>query len=187
MKSKTFRMVNLENTKRTDFWDGSIKAYEHFKQMRAEIIDASLFVENQLSSLLVAFLAEPDSQRAHLIHALVLDADSCSFFQKWRLLKELLQIYAVPLNLDSERMKLLRKELHEVVSLRNRFAHGHLEVDASDLSVWMDYYEGSKRRVRLEDAELIAAQDLFSRVQFTLTYVFSVLHDRDFELPVVEA
>ena len=187
MKWNTFHMQNIGAASDPEFFRKGHAAYEYFKQLRSEIIDASLSVEAHLTSVLVAFFAGAESDRAELLKVLLLDAEFCTFFQKWKLLRELLEIYEVPLKLQPAEMKALRKDLHEIITLRNRFAHGTLEVDASDFSVSMEYFEGTKKRSKLDKEQLAASHEMFNRVCLALIALEGVLRSKAYALPPTDA
>src|SRR5262249_127122 len=121
------------------------------------------------------------------LRSLVLDAEFCSFFQKWRLLKKLLELYAPGLHLDDEEMKTLRQSLHDVIALRNRFAHGLIYVNGTDLTVWLEYVEGTKQLVQLQEGELHAAKNQCDLVHGLLWKVHETIEKAGYVLPPPKA
>jgi len=187
MKWQTFQMINIDQATDQNYWQRSIDTYEHFKKFRSEVIEAGLFMENSLTEVLLDFVAAPSGDRRALLKSMIFEAESYSFFQKWKLLRDLLDIYVEPLKLDPEEMKSLRKELHEIISLRNRFAHGSIFVDVSDFSVWMEYREGAKKFEKLEEPALVAAKDICDRAHARLWKIHEAIAALNYALPATNA
>ena len=189
MKWQTFQAFNVTDQVQSDaaFWQKATAAYEHFKKFRSEVIEAGLFIENGLSNVLLDFLAGAATDRRALVQAHILEAEFCSFFQKWKLLRQLLEQYADGLALDPHEAKELRRELHEVIALRNKFAHGVIFVDAQDFSVWIEYMDSGKKFEQLNEAELVAAKDKCDSVHARLWRVHEALHAHAYALPPPKA
>jgi hypothetical protein len=180
-------MVNIGNAKDPDFYNKAYAEYERFKGFRSEVIEAGLSVENALTYTLDAFFTGASAERSELLRSLVLDAEFCTFFQKRRLLKQILDRYEVALRLDPEEMKTLRRDLHDAIALRNRFAHGSLFVDAADFSVSIEYFEGTRKVERLEEAELVTKKEIFHRTCLRLLTIRQALQDVGYKLPAADA
>jgi hypothetical protein len=189
MKWATFQAFDIPAGKTQDpaFLQSLNAAYEHFKKFRSEVIEAGLFVEGTLNVILLDFLAPTSAAGRDRLQSLVLDAEFCSFFQKWRMLRQLLDLYAEGLELDFEEMKGLRKDLHDVIALRNRFAHGVIFVKGTDLSVWIEYVEGTKQRKPIDEAELQSAKTQCDRVHALLWRVHGAIEKVGYVLPSPKA
>lgn len=189
MKWVTFQAFNVPAGKEGDvaFMLTVQGAYEHFKKFRTEVIEAGLFVESTLNNVLLDFLAPPSADGRDRLRSLILDAEFCSFFQKWRLLRQLLELYESGLHLDEGEMKSLRQNLHEVIALRNRFAHGQIYVNGTDLSVWLEYMEGTKQRVQLNEDQLRAAKEQCNLVHRLLWKVHETIENTGYAIPPPKA
>lgn len=189
MKWMTFQAFNLPAGKERDvaYMTTVQGAYEHFKRFRAEVIEAGLFVESTLNNVLLDFLAPPSLDGRDRLRSLVLDAEFCSFFQKWRLLKQLLKLYESGLHLDQGEMKTLRKNLHEVIALRNQFAHGQIYVNGTDFSVWLEYVDDTKKRVQLNEEQLRMAKEQCDLVHKLLWKVHETIEKVEYALPPPKA
>lgn len=90
-----FQVSNETAEQRVDplFWEKAEETHNHFRRFRAEIIETALYVENSLTNLLLDFFSYPSNQRRAITSALMFDSEFCTFFQKWKLLRELLNIY----------------------------------------------------------------------------------------------
>jgi len=189
MKWQTFQAFNVTDEQSSDsaFWPKATEAYEHFKKFRSEVIEAGLFIESGLTNVLLDFLSGPNQQRRDILKEQVLEAEFCSFFQKWKLLRQLLELYAESLGLDETKMKELRKELKDVISLRNRFAHGVIYVDAQTFAVWIEYVEGGEHFEQILEADLVNAKDACDRVHASLWHVHEAIAARGYELPAPKA
>ena len=187
MEWPTFRVRNETPEQRKDdsFWDDAKSTYDRFKNYRSEIIEAALFVENYLTNVLLDFLSYSTAQRRTILRNLVFDAEFCTFFQKWKLLRQLLDIYCSALDLDKAEMKTLKQELHKLIALRNRFAHGEIYVDASDFSVWIEYFEGKKKLEHVDETELAATTDMCDRIQGQLYKIHKVIESIKYQLPEI--
>lgn len=74
-----------EQRKNTGFMDEAKKTYDRFKHYRSEVIEAALFIESSLTQTLLDFLAGSDTTRRALVCELILNAEFCTFHQKWKL------------------------------------------------------------------------------------------------------
>lgn len=188
MEWPVFQVSNETPEQRTDpsFWDKAKETHNHFKKYRSEVIEASLFVENSLTNLLLDFFSYPSNQRRALTRGLIFDAEFCTFFQKWKLLRELLNLYGKELGLGENDAKILKKELHGLISLRNRFAHGIIYVDARDFSVWIEFMEGGKQIEKVSEDELNKITDMCDRLHKQLYQIHNVIESLDYKLPKIE-
>ncbi len=177
MEWPTFQVRNETPEQRKDnsFWDEAKSTYDQFKNYRGEIIEAALFVENFLTNVLLDFFSYPALQRRTILRNLVFDAEFCTFFQKWKILRQLLDIYCSEIDLDKAEMKTLKQELHKLIALRNRFAHGKIYVDASDFSVWIEYFEGEKMLDQVDETELASTTDMCDRIQGQLYKIHKII------------
>ena len=125
------------------------------KPKRAEAIEAALSVEGVLDLVLLDLFVGREASRREVLRELVLAAEFCSSFQKWRMLKQFMtskpDYFA---ELAEPAGKKLREELHSLINDRNKFAHGDLFVDASDHSVLLRHYEAGTKYAKVTDAFL---------------------------------
>jgi len=117
-------------------------AYCKAKAYRSEIIEAALFIESRLEMLLCRIFIGGDTDRENLFRELILDPESCTFMQKWKMLHGVIELCGIPQNCitDKERSALFTG-LKDLNSARNKFAHGYFYVDGRDESVQLRYYE----------------------------------------------
>lgn len=183
----TFQVRNETSEQRCDdsFWDEAKSTYDRFKRYRGEVIEAALFAENSLTNILLDFFSYPSAQRRTILRNLVFDAEFCTFFQKWKLLRQLLDIFGSGLDLDKVELKTLKQELHQLISLRNRFAHGEIYVDARDFSVWIEYVEGGKKLDCVNDTELSNTTDMCDRIHGQLYKIHKVIESFGYKLPEI--
>lgn len=174
-----------EQRKNMGFMDEAKKTYDRFKHYRSEVIEAALFVESSLTQTLLDFLAGSYVIRRALVRDLILNAEFCTFHQKWKLLRQLLKLYEDPLNLPNQEMKTLRAELKTVISLRNRFAHGKIRVDARDFSVWIEYLEDGKQFEKVVEEELASTTELCDRVHAQLWNIHKNIESLKYVLPEI--
>ncbi len=82
-------------------------------------------------------------------------------------------------------MKALKQDLHKLIALRNRFAHGEIYVDASDFSVWIEYFEGEKKLDHVDETELAATTDMCDRIQGQLYNIHKIIESLKYNLPKI--
>lgn len=188
MEWPTFQVSHETSEQRGDaaFWDKAKSTYDRFKKYRGEVIEAALFVENTLTNILLDFFSYPSAQRRAILRGLVFDAEFCTFFQKWKLLRQLIDIYGTELGLDRNELKTLKQELHRLIALRNRFAHGAIYVDARDFSVWIEYIEGGKQFDKVSESELSNTTDMCDRIHRQLFEIHKVIESLEYKLPEVK-
>ena len=175
-----------EQRKDPSFWEKAKETHNHFRKFRAEIIEAALFVENSLTNLLLDFFSYPSNQRRNITRSLIFDAEFCTFFQKWKLLRELLSLYGKELGLIERDMKKIKSELHKLISLRNRFAHGTIYVDARNFTVWIQYVEGGNKEEQVDENELSKITDKCDHLHKQLYQIHMVIESLDYKLPNLE-
>jgi len=187
MEWPTFQVRNETSEQRGDdsFWNEAKSTYDRFKRYRGEVIEASLFVENTLTNVLLDFFSYPSAQRRTILRNLVFDAEFCTFFQKWKLLRQLLDIFGLNLDLDKVDLKTLKHELHQLISLRNRFAHGEIYVDARDFSVCIEYFEGEKKLDYVNETELSNTTDMCDRIHGQLYKIHKAIESLRYKLPEI--
>lgn len=174
-----------EQRKNAGFMEQAKGTYDRFKHYRSEVIEAALFAEHSLTVTLLDFLAGSDVTRRALVRDLVLNAEFCTFHQKWKLLRLMLELYEGPLQLPNHEMKTLRKELKKIISLRNRFAHGKIRVDARDFSVWIEYLEDGRQFEKVVEEELASTTDLCDRAHARLWNIHRKIESLSYILPQI--
>ena len=172
-----------EQRKDMGFMEKAKDTYDRFKYYRSEVIEAALFVESSLTNILLDFLSGADATRRALLREHLLNAEFCTFHQKWKLLRQLLKLYGASLKLPEQEMKTLRKELMQVISLRNRFAHCTIRVDARDFSVWIEYLEDGRQFEKVVEEELASTTDLCDRVHGQLWNIHKTIESLGYVLP----
>ena len=128
-------------------------AYNAIKPKRAEVIEAALSVEGILDQVLLDLLVGRDASKRARLTELVLTAEFCTSFQKWKMLRALMS--AVPSYFEQlleDDKKTLRKEIHALIEDRNKFAHGDLFVNVPESYVVdLRYYEDGTKYLRITD------------------------------------
>lgn len=159
------------------------RQYEIAKAYRSEVIDASTLIELELDQVLCEAFVSAQSGLQHQFQALILRAEFCSFFQKWRLLRSLINgnsawWQACKPSCHNEQVK----QLKNLISHRNAFAHGEIVVDAKSYTTTLNFFEGKKITVELTDnyvQEILnEVEDLFpwfSEIQLNFEKINSAL------------
>lgn len=131
-------------------------AYNAIKPKRAEVIEAALSVEGILDQVLLDLLVGRDAIKRARLTELILAAEFCTSFQKWKMLRELMSAepsYFEQL-LEGDKIT-LRNEIHALIEDRNKFAHGDLIVNVPEnYAVDLRYYEGGTKYLRITDQVL---------------------------------
>lgn len=99
--------------------------------------------------------------------------------------RQLLEIYEDALNLPNQEMKTLRTELKNVISLRNRFTHGKIRVDARDFTVWIEHLEDGKQFEKVNEEELSSTTELCDRVHAQLWSIHKKIESLSYALPEI--
>lgn len=147
--------------------------YDWAKARRSEVIEATISIENALDYFLGRCIVGTAVEPANRFRILVLSAEFCTLFQKWRMLRALLEdkaLYPDPSQIVNRKENL--RALHDLIEARNVYAHGSLSIDRKTASAYMNYFsvstpmlvsEESISRL-LSDAERLYAwlKDLYS-------------------------
>ena len=115
---------------------------------RKKVIVAGLFVEREIEAI-IGFYLYPGpgvSEQQVFVAAEILGSDAVSFSHKKRLILSLVNQKNW---LHGEAKGAFDKELAAVIRFRNAFAHGNIIV--RDSAAFLEYFEGSKKRVELSD------------------------------------
>jgi hypothetical protein len=125
--------------------------YNAVKPKRAEAIEAALSVEGVLDQVLLDLLVGRDPEKRARMRELVFAAEFCTAFQKWRMLKQLMQTVPTYFSiLDSSRSSSLRSDIKDLFDDRNKFAHGDLFVELQNRSMRLRYYEAGTKWVTVD-------------------------------------
>ena len=128
------------------------QAYDVYKSYRADIIDAALMVEHQLDAVLCDCFFNHDDFNKNQFKSMVLHAEFCTFFQKWKLLRSCINEqtrWFDIINFDKSKSKI--RELKNIISYRNMFAHGDIVVKSSDHSCNIYFNEGGKKKSEIDE------------------------------------
>jgi hypothetical protein len=129
--------------------------YNEYSNMRSEVIDAALHIENTLTIILLHFFVGEDYKKHRLLRAFIFEAEFCSFMQKRKMLGLLFEQFSNQITvLNDAESKLLRREISSIIEMRNIFAHGHIYIDAQDFSVYIKHYQSGPKEVKITKATL---------------------------------
>lgn len=116
---------------------------------RKKVILAGLFVEREIEAIISFYLfpnANGGSRHTFLMSE-ILGSDAVSFSHKKRLIISLINQNSW---LRGEAKAAFEKELAGLLKYRNAFTHGNFVV--RDSAAFLEYFEGSKKKVELTDA-----------------------------------
>lgn len=116
---------------------------------RLAVIEGALAVENLLSKIICHIFLGPNYDRKEMFDNMILRSDWCSFSAKRKLLEYIINKEGLINRPDRDRVF---RELRDVMSLRNAFAHGRLFSDGK--TVLISYFEGTPKKQELTDAYL---------------------------------
>lgn len=152
--------------------------YHEFKKNRAEILEASIFVEMILNDVLCDAIVGADEPARDKIKYQILSAEFCTYHQKWKMLRELLKEeehwideYEVP----AELVKLLKK----LIDVRNKFAHGVLSVDASNHECRLTYRDNGEKTDVVSQEDIDSYLNLAQKVFFWLEDMHKEFYSQD--------
>ncbi len=128
------------------------QAYDIYKSYRADIIDAAIMVEHELDEVLCDCFFKHGCLIKNQFKSMVLHAEFCTFFQKWKILRSCINektewFETVDFNESDKKIK----ELKNVISYRNMFAHGDIVVKSSDYSCSIYFSEGTRKESEINE------------------------------------
>jgi len=97
---------------------------EQLVNIRGQIIASALTIENELDRIISFIFTEEQGLKYRVFKELLLEQEFFTFFKKWQLLKNLID--REMLKLDPNIRKRLIGPLHEIINIRDRFAHGEI-------------------------------------------------------------
>ncbi len=129
--------------------------YKQFKKYRSEVIEAALEIENLLTIVLLHFLVGQDYSRHKLLRSFVFDAEFCTFMQKRKMLSLLYEMF--PNSFDfftQDESKKLRKYINDIITERNKYAHGNIFIDTRNGDAFIEYYQGRQKREEIDENKI---------------------------------
>jgi hypothetical protein len=148
-----FKNVTEEQLRDSQVRDRCAVVYNAIKAKRAEIIEAALSVEGLLDLVLLDLLVGHDPEKRERLSELILAAEFCTSFQKWKMLRRLMSATPAYFKLLSDAEgKALRDEIRRLIEDRNKFAHGDLFVNVREnYVVEIRFYDDGTQFLRVTD------------------------------------
>ena len=142
----TVRKVTKEQLRDPETKDRFQKLYNHVNSERSRVIDSALKIENTLTIVILHTIVGKDYSRHRLLRTLVFEAESCSFMQLRKMLSLIFELFRDKIDVltDSE-SKVLRRNLNDIITFRNMFAHGQIVIDAPTNDVLITHYQGGPK------------------------------------------
>lgn len=172
LKMKEFKLggyivkgPTYEQIEDDDFDRRCQEKYNYLTKIRSFVIEKAVAIERLLTTLLLHFLVGINYNQHHLLRDFIFDAEFCTFMHKWRMLRKVFAIYPkIDECISKEEGKLLRKDLKEIISKRNMFAHGDIFIDAETENIIIEYYEDGRK-------ELVISEDVVEEICNTCALV----------------
>lgn len=165
-----FRNVSQEQLLDPQVLAKGAAAYNAIKAKRAEIIEATLSVEGLVDQVLLDLLVGRDRPRRARFTELILAAEFCTSFQKWKMLRQLMSAepsYFKQISEDDG--KTLRDDVKRLVEDRNKFAHGDLFVNVpEEYAVDLRYQKDGTQNLRITDQTVAESLSRALRCRETL-------------------
>jgi hypothetical protein len=171
-----FMNATAEQQRDRELLERCATAYNAIKPKRAEVVEAALSVEGLLDQVLLDLLVGREATKRALFSELVLAAEFCTSFQKWKMFRKVMSSVGPYFEqLSDDDGETLRRDIKMLIEERNKFAHGDLIVDvAEDYAVKLRYYQDGTKYLRVTDVYL---NDLLARALRSRETLF-VLHTR---------
>lgn len=123
------------------------------RRNKEKILNASLTIENELAFIISHYFFGRSHQKKDAFEALILNSDWCSFAAKRKLIAHIIE---EQLLLVGQEKSDFEKQLRNVMSYRNAFAHGIIRSDG--VKVWLSFFEGKPRQQELTDEYLTVVE-----------------------------
>lgn len=111
-----------------------MQAEEGLRILRGETLGLCLEVEEEVEHIILGSFFGPNYEKKKVFHNAVLKREFYTFFQKWKTLKELVDLKHVPVENSG-----LVGNIHECIKIRNKFAHGRFFFSGTQPKV--EYFE----------------------------------------------
>ncbi len=170
-----WNIIHFKNVTEEQLRDPQLRAkcaalYNGIKAKRAEVIEAALSVEGLLDQVLLDLLVGHDPEKRERLTELILSAEFCTSFQKWKMLRRL--ISASPAyfkGLSDAEGTTLRDEIRRLIEDRNKFAHGDLFVNVlENYAVELRFYTDGTQFLRVTDQTVMESLSRALRCRETL-------------------
>lgn len=145
-----------------------LKEQKNLSLIRGEIISSSLNTEIRVNEILSRFFFPEDDSKRRLFLELFLEKEFFTFMQKWKTLRELLNLGKLKIRNGST--KFLLDKIHNIIEIRNNFAHGEI-IFFGKLSYLRYLKDGKLIQVRLDKKYLFKLSRLFKRTITLLEYL----------------
>jgi hypothetical protein len=141
--------------------EAAVELTKEAHEYRKKVIVAGLFVEREIEAIIGFYLFPgPDvTEQQSFVAGEILGSDAVTFHHKRRLILSLVNQKGW---LQGEAKKDFEQGLKRVISLRNAFAHGNIIV--RDATVFLEYFEGARRKAELDDSFWSEVESSFANV-----------------------
>lgn len=96
----------------------------------------------------MSFIFGKDYKRHGWFKGLILEKEFFNFMLKRKLLSDITDFFKDKLSvISSDIFKQVRKDLNDLILIRNKVAHGSIFYDGDREAFYIEYYEGRKKKI----------------------------------------
>jgi len=141
--------------------------------IRGRVVDATIEIENLLDSVVTNLLFQKEPSKITLekttFKGEVLDREFFTLMNKWKVFKGLCHSHD---SLKSQNYTRLLSDIHKIINIRNRFAHGKIYFKEAKMPT-LEYYENGKKEDKLDNDYFDNLNSLFNEVHNHLFKIYS--------------
>lgn len=133
------------------------RIYNQIAPLRGVVLEGALRVESRLTSVILHYLAGKQYKLHSKLREYIFDAEFCTFMQKRKMLTRMFEDDGDRITcLSKSEAKALRKSINDIVTTRDKFAHGDMIIDCTDFSTSIKYYSGGtcEEKIDPEDGKV---------------------------------
>jgi len=172
-------LINYEHldknpsNKRVHFEEDTIsisqKRTKEISTIRGKIINQMLYIEDFLNKIIASYFSK-SLDDLFRFNNIILSKKEVTLSLKWKILGDLMEDYEYLRKIDNP--SLLRREIQELINIRNDLAHGQLKFDINSKKPFIEYYRNGIKREEITQDYLGEFNKKFQNVYEKLFRVY---------------
>jgi hypothetical protein len=154
--------------------------FKKITKYRGNIIELCLFIENMLNIIISHFFFGRNYDKHDAFRGLVLEKEFFNLMNKRKLLSDIYEMSKgkIP-GLDAENFNRLKRNVNDLILIRNKMAHGVIYYDNPSDSYLLEYYNGTKMIDKFDEKFIADFIDKYRHIEKYLQILNNYLQEND--------
>lgn len=147
---------------------------DKFQKWRGEVVSQAILVEQQIEEIISKIFFNKNVDLVDNFRSFILGRDFFTFMNKWHVLKDILDTMEPYKNED---YKELKRELHDIVNIRNNFAHG--KAVHYNGEIILEYFREGINKDKIDENTIINFRSLCKKCLGKLDIILADLNNQN--------